>query len=301
MNKKLRFSLCLCAFVRGLLVFLLCFVLSCKRSEPVQVTSLVTWSGAYPAAILQTGNNPLWFQLTEDGPVNIGAIEDAADVYAFTPWPYAPHVRFVTETNDGVVMLINRDGFFKLVSGKGNELSMYRFSGGDLWKHYTAGGLINYKDNLTALIYLDERFLNPDAPFPAHRTWSFNMNSNIPFPLDIPAFDNFPAGEGWNIDSVRLADDGFYYYRAARRSGASPVVRMFRTKDLSNAGDEISIETFYSSSPKEIVFSNSSLPKLPEGFAYTGIGRVGNSIFASWEEQEDFSIGAAGFVVVKGK
>jgi len=282
-----------------IILSLFCFLSCSRNNEPAQVSSLVTWSGAYPMAILQTGNNPLWFQLTENGPVNIGAIEDAADVYAFTPWPYALHIRFLTETSDGLVMAINRDGFFKITSGRGNELSMYRFSGGDLWKQYTVGGLIKYNDNLTALIYLDERFLNPASPPPAHRTWSFNMNSNTPFPLNIPAFDDFPADEGWNIDTVRIADDGLFYYRAARRSGASPVVRMFRSPDLTGIGNEISIETFYSSSPRETVYSHSSLPKLPEGFVYTGMSRIGNSLFASWEEQEDFSIGAAGFVVIK--
>jgi hypothetical protein len=284
-------------FILAVLSF--CFLSCSRNNEPAQVSSLVTWSGAYPTAILQTGSNPLWFQLTEDGPVHIAAAEDAADIYAFTPWPYAYHIRFVTETAEGLVMIVNRDGFLKISAGKANELSIYRFSGGDIWKNYTAGGFINYEDNMTALLYLDERFLISSAPLPVKRTWSFNMNSNMPFPLDIPAFLNFPAEEGWNIDTVRLAADDLFYYRAARRSGASPVVRMFRTMDLSNIGYEISIEAFYSSAPKEAVFSHSSLPKLPEGFAYTGIGRVGNSIFASWEEQEDFSIGAAGFVVVK--
>jgi len=42
-----------------------------------------------------------------------------------------------------------------------------------------------------------------------------------------------------------------------------------------------------------------SLPGLPEGFAYTGIGMIDGDIFASWEEQEGYSIGAAGFMVIK--
>jgi len=42
-----------------------------------------------------------------------------------------------------------------------------------------------------------------------------------------------------------------------------------------------------------------SLPALPEGFVYTGIGMIDGAVFASWEEQEDYSIGAAGFMVVK--
>jgi len=42
-----------------------------------------------------------------------------------------------------------------------------------------------------------------------------------------------------------------------------------------------------------------SLPPLPEGFVYTGIGAVGDTVFATWEEQVDFSIGAAGFMAIK--
>jgi len=42
-----------------------------------------------------------------------------------------------------------------------------------------------------------------------------------------------------------------------------------------------------------------SLPALPEGFVYTGIAMVAGTVFASWEEQEDYSIGAAGFMVIK--
>jgi len=44
-----------------------------------------------------------------------------------------------------------------------------------------------------------------------------------------------------------------------------------------------------------------SLPPLPAGFVYTGIGLCGDTIFASWEEQDEYSIGAAGFMVIKLK
>jgi len=255
--------------------------------------------------ILQPGNNPLWFALTEDGIVHIQAVEDVAFTSAFIPWPYAPHIRFLHETSDGVVMVINRDGFLKLSphSGRGSNIAMYRFSGGDFWQQYTVGGFIYYQDDPTALLYLDERFIASDAPLPYPRTWSFNMNSNIPFPVDIPAFKNFSVEEGWDVDSLRLAADGMIYYRAARRSGSSPLVRMFRAANLSQAypqgTEEISIEVFYNSAPRHSASSHPSLPPLPEGFVYTGVGRVGDSLFASWEEQEDFSIGAAGFVVIR--
>ena len=44
-----------------------------------------------------------------------------------------------------------------------------------------------------------------------------------------------------------------------------------------------------------------SLPALPEGFVYTGIGMIANTVFASWEEQEGYSIGAAGFMVIRNE
>ena len=43
-----------------------------------------------------------------------------------------------------------------------------------------------------------------------------------------------------------------------------------------------------------------TLPPLPEGFVYTGIGLAGDdTLFAAWEEQEEYSVGAAGFMVIQ--
>jgi len=284
-----------------IILFLICFS-SCARNEEksAEVSSLIKWSGAYPLAILQAGTNPLWFQLTEDGPVHIEAIEDAADIYAFAPWPYARHVRFIRETRDGIVMAVNRDGFLKLTPGQGRtpDISMYRFTS-DALRTYSIGGFIFYDDLPAVVLYLDDIFQIQDLSPPKPRVWSFNMNSNTPFPITIPALNYFPEEEGWNIDSLRLADNGFYYYRAARRRGNDPGVKMFRSTNLEQEGVEISVDVFFNSIPRETVFSNPSLPPLPQGFAYTSTGRVGGILFASWEEQEDFSVAAAGFVLIK--
>jgi hypothetical protein len=42
-----------------------------------------------------------------------------------------------------------------------------------------------------------------------------------------------------------------------------------------------------------------SLPPLPESFYYTGIGLCGDTVVALWEEQDEYSIGAAGFMVLR--
>jgi hypothetical protein len=281
-------------------------LLSCTRasdeapvSEPEPAPDAVVWYGAVPMAILQTGEYPLWFQLTEDGPAHIESIEDAINTAAFIPWPLALHVRFFLEREEGLFLTINRDGFMKLApySDSVTGIAMYRFSGGEFWRQYTVGGFVFYDDKPAALLYLDDRFLDTAAPLPLPRAWSFNMESNRPFPLDIPALLPYSPQDGWSVDTLRYAG-GFTYYRAVRKSGSRPAIRMFRTADLNLAGEEITIDVFYSSAPHAAEITQ-TLPPLPEGFVYTGIGRVGDSLFASWEEQENFYIGAAGFMVIK--
>ena len=288
-----------------LVILLLLILLSCTRTEDVSVSeevpAFITWTGAYPMAILRTGRNPIWFQLTDDGPVHIRAIEDAAFSSAFVPWPHAPHIRFLTEYNDGIAMIVNRDGFLFIVSNEDTEpgLGLYRFSGGDFWKQYTAGGFVLYEDNPAGLLYLENRFLDSDIPLPQPGVWTFNMNSNEILPLDIPALQKFPADDGWNIETLRFGTDGMYYFRAAKRKAARQEIRNFRTADLDNDGVEISADVFFSSAPRQTVFSHPLLPVLPEGFVYTGIAQIDDSLFASWEEQDEYNIGAAGFVIIR--
>jgi len=307
------FSLFVCVskvLVRsGLIIFFIFSVLSCNRfaANSEKTPGLITWTGAWPMAVLETGEYPLWFQLTEDGPVNIESIDDAVFSMPLVPWPYALHIRFMEKTGGNLVLVINRDGFLKLglntgkVSGADKSgIAMYRFSGGDFFRQYTAGGFVFYENNPAVILYQDNRFTDADAHLPQPRTWTFNMNSNAVFPLNIPLFQLFPSEQNWDIDSLRLADDGFYYYRAVKKD-ANPSVFMYRTDNLANTsrGTQISIDVFYNSAPRRTEINHPLLPVLPEDFFYTGIETIGSSLFASWEEQADYSIGAAGFLVIK--
>jgi len=300
----------------GLWLVLFLSLVSCTRGsgraassqQPVPETlagvSGYETSGAVPMAILQTGEYPLWFLLTEEKPVYIGTIEEAIGMSAFIPWLYTPHIRFLQKDKDDLVMVINRIGVFKITPNENSdtgqhEFTAYFFSGGDFWRQYTAGGFVFYEDKPAALLYLDDRIIEIDLPKPSPQVWSFNMKSNNLFPIDIPVFKLFPEDDGWSADTLRKGNDGLFYYRIAKRSDSSASVKMFRANNLIQQGSEISIDVFYNSAPRKEEISHPSLPPLPDNFVYTDIAEIGDSVFASWEEQQDYSIGAAGFMLIK--
>ena len=298
---------------RGLWLIIIISFLSCARGagkteESPRVVSDSSSDiyyydvfGAVPMAILQTGEFPIWFKLTDQKPVHIGSIEDMIGASAFVPWPYAPHIRFLQKENDELVMVINRGGFLKIaqkenVDADRHELAVYNFSS-EIFRQYTTGGFFVYNDNPAALLYLDDRFMETTLPKPRPQIWSFNMESNNLFSIEIPVFKFFPEEDGWSFDAIRKGNDGLFYYRAAKRNESSASVKMFRTENLTQQGAEISIDVFYNSAPRKDEISHPSLPALPEGFVYTETAEIGENLFASWEEQKDYSIGAAGFML----
>jgi len=370
----------------GVFALMCCLLLSCNRSravdEPaVSVTpppaALTADPTVAPSVILQAGEFPLWFQFTAEGPVLIETIEDACFSAALVPWPLAPHVRFMLARGKDLLMAVNRDGLISLSPQEGGQIGLYRFSGGEFWRQYTAGAFILLNENPAALLYRDDRFFDSDAPLPSPRLWTFDMYAADLKPLALPSLDAFAPEDGWDIDVLRRGGDGFWYFRAVKKTGAD--IRMFRS-DLAQEGEQVSgkqvslgafqnaalpeplsaapealremlaavfaesrsglaavvspefpttrsfaidrekpaISGFYSDSPENtfllattpqgnalyaktssVNIRRFSLPPLPEGFCYTGIGVCGDTIFASWEEQDEYSIGAAGFMVIR--
>jgi hypothetical protein len=370
------------------IVLLPCLVFSCNRPAGVEAKDpniVEIQPGTPPLAILQAGEYPLWFQFTGDGPVLIESIEDACFSTALIPWPLAPHIRFILARSDELLMAVNRDGFLRLAPRKQGEnnaerTGLYRFSGGEFWQQYTVGAFILFDTQPAALLYLDDRFLDTEAPVPLPRLWTFDPLLIGPQALSIPSLEAFVQEEGWDVDALRRGSNGRWYFRAVKKT-SQPEIRMLRSDDLTEAGEQVSlgefqnsalpeslsaaaeplrellstaldrsgcgiaavvspefqstrffaidkekdpIFVFYSSQPNSLssraflfalqsdgtaMFIEAgtsspsvrefSLPSLPEGFIYTGIGIVANTIFASWEEQNGYSIGAAGFMVIR--
>jgi hypothetical protein len=376
-------------FLRGFLFFLhisvlvLYLLLSCTRSankgsETIDPAPAPTVPSARPSAIVQAGAFPLWFQFGDRGPVPIEAIEDACFSAALVPWPLAPHVRFMLAQGNDLFMAVNHEGLIRFAPQGEGRMALYRFSGGEFWRQYTVGAFIMFDTQPAALLYRDDRFLDSTAPLPSPRLWTFDWYSSSLKTLALPSLDMFAPEDSWDIDVLRRGGDDQWYYRAVKKSATRPELRMLRSGDLVQEGEQVSLGTFQntalpqplSAAPEPLremltaAFAESgcgvaaivspefqtirlfetdkerdtifgfysgnsdsptrgaflvavqangsglhitsgqsvqrfSLPPLPEGFVYTGIGLCGDTIIASWEEQDEYSIGAAGFMVVR--
>ena len=380
-------------------IALLFLLLSCTRSQAVveeaataETVSVVPLPPPAPAApvvpavlpmaILQAGEFPLWFQFTEGGPVLIEAIEDACFSAALVPWPLAPHVRFMLAQGGDLLIAVNRDGMICLSPREGSHAALYRFSGGEFWQRYTVGALVLFNNKPVSLLYRDDRFLDSGVPLPSPRLWTFDLLTAGLYSVSLPSIDAFPPEEGWDVDSLRRGSNDQWYFRATKKTGVQPEIRMFRSDDLVREGEQVSLGAFqnsalpeplsaapgplrdmlsaafvesgcglaavvspdfqtvrsfaadrekavllgfYSGSPAgsgsafllattpqgNALYAESgaasaftrrfSLPPLPADFHYTGIGLCGDTIFASWEEQVEYSIGAAGFMVIRAE
>ena len=330
-----------------------------------------------PMAIVLAGEYPLWFQFSADGPVVIESIEDAQYSRAIIPWPLAPHIRFFLARDEEIMTVVNHDGMYSLYPTD-EGLRLYRFSGGEFWQRYTVAAFTLFNENPAALLYRDDWFFDVDAPLPSPRLWTFSRYAPDPQALAIPSLDAFPPEEGWDVDALRRGADGNWFYRAVRKTTASrPEIRMLRSSDLIEPGEQVSLGTFqntalpepfsaapdplrallavlsadagriavtvispefqssrffaenrdspawwgfyqeaaggpeavllaadpqgnaaYAEQGTELVIRRFSLPPMPVGFVYTGIALAGNTIIASWEEQDGYSIGAAGFMML---
>jgi hypothetical protein len=237
------------------LLFLAGLVCACApRTEKVEGELAVSAAGAL--AVLEAGENPLWFELTGEGPRQLG-FPGEAGLSPFTPWPLARHIRFMLPRGDDLILGVNRDGFLRFApwdgpaSEKGGGTALYCCADAAYWGQYTLAALFPFEDRAAALLYRDDFFVDPVSPLPSPRTFVLDPDSPEPRPLEIPAFGAFPAAEGWDLDALHAGSGGYWYYRAVRKKPEQPEMGYYRTGDLSLEGEAVSIT----------VFQNSAFPK----------------------------------------
>ena len=201
-------------------------------------------------ALLETGENPLWFELGPEGPALIES-PAAASLEPYAPWP---HARFVTGMRiwEGfLVMAVNRYGFVILGPGHGavsdtvsgaafrpGAAMLYRVSANGLWDPYTAESFFTWTDKPVVLLYRNVFFADSAAPSPRPQVYALDRQSPVPLGVTVPALENrSPSREA---EVVRRGAGGFWYYRVKEKGVERNKLSYFRTADLGEEGLEIS-------------------------------------------------------------
>jgi len=300
--------------------FVVIFVVACTGKGDNSGSSAGTADdgqeyAAYPwpaLARLKTGENPIWFEFGEDGP---GVIESpsAASLTPYLPWPHARYVTAMTVWNGLIVMVVNRDGFLvlgpagDLSQSEAAELILYRCAAAGSWDPYTAESFFFWEDKPAVLLYRNDFFGEVTAPPPQPPVYTLDLSSAVPVGAHVPALETFPSDGSWETELLHRGPDGLWYYRMKEKGQALPRTAYFHTGDLNVEGVRASFGEWMSSASKSRQEAGGeadenkpdfSLPSLGEGFVYTNTAVIGNVVAASWEEQQEAGIGAAGFMVM---
>ena len=265
-----------------------------------QISAGPTWPAL---ALLKTGANPIWFELGQEGPSLIESPATAA-LTPYTPWPHARFITGIQMWEGFFVMAVNRDGFLILgTASEPTELILYRVADSALWDHYTTESFFIWDDRPLVLLYRNDFFSELSAPPLTSQVFALSKLSPVPIPASIGAFDNLSLP--WEAEVVRLGPSGFWYIRMREKGQAYNSTAYFRTDSLATGGVRIGVDEWRNSYPRggdsiDIASGSRpfSLPVLPEGFVFNNVALFGNVVVASWEEQFDAAIGAAGFMVM---
>jgi hypothetical protein len=205
--------------------------------------------GRHPLALLQSGENPLWFELGEQGPALIPSPEEAS-LRPFAPWPLARRVAGIVGRDDRIVLGINREGFLAFMpwaEGEGGGIALYRIDNSAHWKDYSVETLFVFNSQAAALLYRDDYFIDSGLPPPSPRVWGLDSDAGMR-ELIVGAFEDLPPEDGWDVEALRQGPDGLWHYRALRKSGGFRGMGYFRSGDLALPGEPSTREALQNAS-----------------------------------------------------
>jgi hypothetical protein len=240
----------MCTIIIGMVhilpIVLLFSVLSCSKvpeavpavAETAAAETPPAEYGQFALALLQSGENPLWFEVGENGPVLISSPEEAF-LNPFVPWPLSIRVAGILISEDRIILGVNREGFLAFVPWTGTEgagIALYRVDNSPYWKNYSVESLFFFGGTPAAMIYRNDYFIDTGLPPPSPRVWGLKTGAGIE-EMDIPAFADLPPEDGWDLEDLQEGPDGWWYYRAIRKGKTGKGMGYFRTTDLSLQGE----------------------------------------------------------------
>lgn len=210
----------------------------------------------WPAlALLQAGDNPLWFELDDEGPKLIES-PDAAAITPYIPWPHARYITGILVWKGFLVMAVNRDGFLMLGEGESpEEAVLYRVTDirsgqkQSFWDPYTAESFFMWQNKPAVLLYRNDFFMDPIASPLNPQVYILDDSSPVPLGISIPALEEFPTP--WEAEVIRRGADGFWYCRMKEKGVDRADTVYFRSKDLMGEGSRISIGEWRNSQKTE--------------------------------------------------
>jgi hypothetical protein len=222
------------------------------RNQPEE--SRLSWKAL---AVLKTGENPLWFELSEDGPRLVASPGEAA-LLPYTPWPLSRYIAGMLPWEGDLVLAANRGGFYVLIPLAEGGAVLYGVSDSAQWDPYAVSSLFMYENHPAVLLYRDVFFAEPSAPPPDPPFFMLSRESPVPEAVNLPVLDSLPESPGenpavWELNSLRPGRDGFWYGRRTRTGGPRPETVYFRAADLSRQGEVVSAGEYRNSGLPEPV------------------------------------------------
>jgi len=311
--------------VLPLLFVFACLIVACPGKSDKRDTSAETADNGQEAANfpwpalarLRAGENPIWFEFGQDGPLLIESAA-AASLTPYVPWPHARYVTAMAMWSGFCVMAVNRDGFLVFVpagepvpsASKAAELLLYRsadstaagnFAAGSLWDPYTAESFFFWEGKPAVLLYRNDFFGELAAPAPNPRVYTLDLFSAVPVGAYVPTLEIFPSDGSWETEQLRRGPDGLWYYRMKEKAQSMPGTAYFRTKDLSVEGEKISFGEWMNSGRGE---ASENIPVIlalalnASGY-FSGSSGLVKTVSPDFEGQRIFAAGvSAGFAAI---
>jgi hypothetical protein len=253
----------------------------------------------WPAlARLCAGENPIWFEFGQDGPVLIESAA-AASLTPYVPWPYARYVTAMAMWDGFLVIAVNRDGFiiFGPAGGPSQQATtaviLYRSSAGSLWDPYTTESFFIWEGKPAVLLYRNDFFGKLEAPTPNPRVYALEPFSPNPVGAYVPALEVFPSDRNWETELLRRGSDGLWYYRMKEKGQDRSATAYFRTADLNVEGEKVSLGEWMNSgrgeAPQNIPL-NLALALEASGYL-SGTGGLLKTVSPDFEGQRIFAAG----------
>ena len=201
----------------------------------------------WPAlALIETGDNPLWFELGPQGPVHIQSPEKAS-LMPYVPWPHARFVAGIMPVEGSLVMAVNLDGFLILTlraesasPADNTGAILHRASDSAFWAPYTVGSFFLWRGQAAALLYRNDFFTELYRLPPQPQVFVLDKTSPVPLGVEVPALRPFPPGESWEAETLRRGPGGYWYFRMREKGTPQNRAAYFRARNLEEEGERIS-------------------------------------------------------------